>query len=78
MGNNKMTALVIFLNRWLDCPDRKRAYHDELQEKIAEAKAIFDMDTRFYTPFEKELSKQKSQHLCRDRIKIVKTTQDEQ
>jgi hypothetical protein len=46
-----MTAQVIFLNRWLDCPDRKRAYHDELQDKISEAKAIFDMDTRLYTPF---------------------------
>lgn len=71
-----MTAQVIFLNRWLDCPDRKRAYHDELQDKISEAKAIFDMDTRLYTPFEKELSKQKSQHLCRDRMHIVKNTQE--
>ena len=73
-----MTAQVIFLNRWLDCPDRKRAYHDELQDKISEAKAIFDMDTRLYTQFEKELSKQKSQHLCRDRMHIVKNTQEEE
>lgn len=73
-----MKAQVIFLNRWLNCPDHKRAYHDELQDKIAEAKAIFDLDTRFYTPFEKELSKQKSQYLCRDRIKIVKNTQQEE
>jgi hypothetical protein len=71
-----MTAQVIFLNKWLDCPDHKRQYHDELQRVISEAKAIFDLDTRFYSPFEKELSKQRSQHLCRDRIKIVKSSED--
>lgn len=71
-----MTAQVIFLNKWLDCPDHKRQYHDELQRVISEAKAIFDLDTRYYTPFEKELSKQRSQHLCRDRIKIVKSSED--
>jgi hypothetical protein len=71
-----MTAQVIFLNKWLDCPDHKRQYHDELQRVISEAKAIFDLDTRYYTPFEKELSKQRSEHLCRDRIKIVKSSED--
>jgi hypothetical protein len=71
-----MTAQVIFLNKWLDCPDHKRQYHDELQRVISEAKAIFDMDTRLYTKFEKELSKQKSQYLCRDRMHIVKSSED--
>lgn len=73
-----MKAQIIFLNRWLDCPDHKRAYHDELQRVISEAKAIFDLDTRYYTPFEKQLSQQKSQHLCRDRIKIVKNIQEQE
>ena len=66
-----MKAQVIFLNRWLNCPDEKRREHEMIQILINERKAEFDYETRNYTPFQRAISKQKSHNLWRQRMKIV-------
>lgn len=65
-------AQIIFLNRWLNCPDEVKRYHWHLQIKIQEAKATFEYETRDYNAFQKSLSRQKSVNLCRQRLQIVR------
>lgn len=67
-----MTAQVIFLNNWLDCPDEKRQEHEKIQILICERKAEFEYETRNYNHYQKAISKQKSHHLWRQRMRIVK------
>ena len=66
-----MTAQVIFLNRWLDCPDEKKRENELMQVLINEEKAKFDYETRNYNPFQRALSKQKSHNDWRQRMKII-------
>lgn len=66
-----MTAQVIFLNRWLDCPPEKRNEHEMIQTMINEKKAVFYYETRDYNQFQKAISKQKSHHLWRNRMRII-------
>ena len=66
-----MKAQVIFLNRWLNCPDEKRREHEMMQVLINQRKSEFDYETRNYTPFQRAISKQKSHNLWRQRMKIV-------
>jgi hypothetical protein len=66
-----MSAQVIFLNRWLNCPAEKKREHEMIQCLIQEEKAKFDYETRNYNPYQKMISKQKSRNLLRERIKIV-------
>lgn len=66
-----MKAQIIFLNKWLDCPDEKKREHEMMQKLINEKKFEFDYETRNYNPFQKAISKQKSHNLWRQRMKIV-------
>jgi hypothetical protein len=66
-----MTGQVIFLNRWLNCPDEQKRIHYQIQVLICEKKAEFDYETRDYNQFQRALSKQKSHHLWRNRMKII-------
>lgn len=66
-----MSAQVIFLNRWLDCPEEQKRKHKAMQIRLQEAKAKFEYETRNYTPYQKAISKMKSHNLFRNRIKIV-------
>jgi hypothetical protein len=66
-----MKCQVIFLNRWLDCPEEKKRQHEMMQVMINERKAEFEYETRDYNAFQKAISKQKSHHLWRNRMKIV-------
>ena len=66
-----MTAQVIFLNRWLNCPDEKKREHDLMQVMINEEKAKFDYETRDYNQYQRAISKQKSHNLWRQRMKII-------
>lgn len=68
---NSMKAQVIFLNRWLNCPDEKKREHEQIQTMINQRKAEFDYETRNYTPFQRAISKQRSHNLWRNRMKIV-------
>lgn len=72
---------VIFLNRWLDCPEEKLKIHAKMQQNIQEARAVFDMDVRDYNPYQRAISKMKSHNLCKGRIKLVapeSLTEDEE
>lgn len=62
---------VIFLNRWLNCPDEKVREHEKIQILICERKAEFEYATREYNQFQKNLSKQRSHNLWRARMRIV-------
>jgi hypothetical protein len=66
-----VTAQVVFLNKWLDCPSEVKRYHQQLQWKIQEAKATFEYETRDYSLYQKQLSKMMSQNLVRDRLKVI-------
>ena len=65
-------AQVIFANSWLNCPDHIRAKNDMIQTMINEQKALFMFETRDYNQFQRELSKQKSHNMWRNRIHVVK------
>lgn len=67
-----MTAQVIFLNSWLDCPDEKVREHERIQILICERKAEFEYETRNYNTFQRAISKQRSHNLWRARMRIVK------
>ena len=69
---NDERGLLVFLNTWLDCPEEQKRKHDKIQVLICEKKAEFDYATRDYNPFQKALSKQRSHHLWRSRLKVVK------
>lgn len=71
LPGNVVKAQVIFLNRWLDCPDEKRREHDMIQAMINERKAEFNYETRDYNPYQRAISKQKSHNMWRQRMKIV-------
>lgn len=71
LPGNVVKAQVIFLNRWLDCPDEKRREHDTIQIMINQRKAEFDYETRDYNTYQRAISKQKSHNLWRQRMKIV-------
>lgn len=71
LPGNVVKAQVIFLNRWLDCPDEKRREHDMIQVMINERKAEFDYETRDYNPYQRAISKQKSHNLWRQRMRII-------
>lgn len=71
-----MTAQVIFLNRWLNCPDEKKREHDLMQVFINEEKAKFDYETRDYNRFQRAISKQKSHNLWRQRMKIISNNEE--
>lgn len=67
-----MKCQVIFLNATLNCPEHIRRENDLIQTMINEQKAIFEMETRDYNAYQREISKQKSHNLWRNRIHIVK------
>ena len=71
-----MTAQVIFLNRWLNCPEEKKREHELMQVLINEEKAKFDYETRDYNPFQRSISKQKSHNNWRQRMKIIKNNEE--
>jgi len=71
LPGNVVKSQVIFLNRWLDCPDEKKREHDMIQAMINQRKAEFDYETRDYNPYQRAISKQKSHNLWRQRMKIV-------
>jgi hypothetical protein len=70
-----MTAQVIFLNRWLDCPDEKKREHQLIQDLINSQKAQYYNETMNYTPFQKAVSRQKTANLFRARMVLIKTLQ---
>lgn len=71
LPGNIVKAQVIFLNRWLDCPEEKKREHDMIQAMINERKAEFAYETRDYNPYQRAISKQKSHNMWRQRMKIV-------
>lgn len=66
-----MTAQVIFLHTWPDIPDYQRKKHDMIQTMINEEKALFEYETRDYNDFQRMISKQKSHHLWRNKMKLI-------
>lgn len=68
-----MTAQVIYLNRWLDCPDEMLRKNYKMQDLINENKAKFwyDMDKLGINNYQKQLCYDRWIHSNRDRIKIV-------
>lgn len=70
-----MTAQVIFLNRWLDCPDEKKREHAMIQALIQEEVAKYLYEIRDYNAYQKAISKQKTANLFRQKMYIVKPTE---
>jgi hypothetical protein len=68
-----MTAQVIFLNKWLDCPEEVRQRHRLMQEYIQGKKAEYDNETRNYSPFQKTVARQRSNNLLRNSLKLLKS-----
>lgn len=68
---------VIFLNRWLNIPDENRRQHDIIQALINQRKAEFMYETRDYNEFQRSISKQRSHNLWRNRMHIVKDSEEE-
>lgn len=62
---------VVFIHTWLNIPDENRRQHDLIQALINERKAEFLYETREYNEYQREISKQKSHHLWRNRMKLV-------
>jgi hypothetical protein len=68
-----MTAKVIFLNTWLNCPDDQVRFHFRIQNRLNEEKAKFwyginEMDIDVY---QKVLCYDRWVHSNRDRIKVI-------
>jgi len=66
-----MTAQVIFLNKWLDCPDEKKREHAMIQALIQEEVAKYLYEIRNYNKFQKAISKQKSYNLFRQKLRLI-------
>lgn len=64
-------AQVIFLNRWLDCPDYKLKEHFMIQNLITQRKIEYEYEIRDYSLYQKQLSKLRFHNLMRDRIRII-------
>lgn len=71
-----MTAQVIFLNRWLDCPEEKKREHAMIQALIQEEVAKYLYEIRDYNAYQKAISKQKTANLFRQKMYIVRSTED--
>ena len=67
-----MTAKVIYLNAWLNCPDDTLRANYNLQEKINKAKAIFFYRLREQgvQGYQLQLCYDRWVHSNRDRIKL--------
>lgn len=72
-----MSAQVIFLNRWINCPNEKRKEHDMMQAMINEEIAMFNYRLRELPPYQRALSKMRSHHEWRNRMKLIKNTIEE-
>lgn len=66
-----MKCQVIYLNRWLNCPQQVLAYHKLLQDNIQIQYAEFLYETRHYTKGERLISLQKSRELVRQRLFVI-------
>jgi hypothetical protein len=68
-----MTAQVVFLNSWLNCPDDVLRYHYILQQKISEGKAKlwYDITQLNIDPYQASLCHDRWIHSNRDRLKLV-------
>jgi hypothetical protein len=66
-----MTAQVIFIHTWPDCPDHILRFHYILQEKISEGKARFWYDLGDIDRYQKMLCYDRWIHSNRDRLKVV-------
>jgi len=69
-----MTAQVIYLNKWLNCPDDELRKNYRMQTLINENKARFwyDMGELDIDKYQKTLCYDRFIHSNRDRLKIVK------
>jgi hypothetical protein len=68
-----MTAQVIFICQWLDCPDDKKREHWDIQRKIdlAKAKLAYDIKVLGINEYQAELCFDRWYHANRDGLKIV-------
>jgi len=68
-----VTAQVIYIHSWLNCPDDRLRFHYELQEKINLGKAEFWQRIRDQriSGFQAYLCYDRWVHENRDRIKIL-------
>jgi hypothetical protein len=71
-----MTAQVIFLNKWLDCPDEKKREHAMIQALIQEEVAKYLYEIRDYNAFQKAISKQKSANLFRQKMYVIRNVEN--
>jgi hypothetical protein len=71
-----MTAQVIYLHSWLNCPDDQLRFHYILQQKISEGKALFWHGLGDINQYQKFLCYDRWIHSNRDRLKVVDNDQD--
>jgi hypothetical protein len=73
-----MTAQVVYLNAWLNCPDDVLRFHYILQDKINEGKAEFwyNLSRQGITGYQAQLCYDRFVHSNRDRLKVIKDEAD--
>ena len=69
-----MTAQVVYLNRWLDCPEELMRQNYKMQELITSGKIAFWQRLRDQgiTGYQAKLCYDRWVHSNRERIKLVK------
>jgi len=67
-----MTAQVIYLNRWLNCPDDILRKHYSMQELINTRKAEFWYSVRGIDRYQAVLAYSRFVHSMRNRMGIIK------
>jgi hypothetical protein len=68
-----MTAQVVFLNSWLNCPDDQLRFHFRIQTRLNEEKAKFwfDINGLNIDIYQKVLCYDRWVHSNRDRLKVI-------
>jgi hypothetical protein len=70
-------AQIIYLNRYLNCPDSELRQNYAMQDKINEAKAVFwhDIKELGINQYQANLCYDRFIHSNRDRLKLVDNNQ---
>lgn len=66
-----MFCQVVFLNKWLDCPQEKLEEHRRMQELLQEKWAKFNNDTRHFSPYQRWLALQNHRNMLRKRMTLI-------
>jgi len=66
-----MTAQIIYLNTWLDCPDDQLRFHFRIQNRVNEEKAKFWHGIRDVDRYQQFLCYDRWVNSNRERLKIV-------